>query len=144
MQVRATDRSGNVGAWSPGACSTRPLDDRALTVTAGSWSLRTGDSFYLHTVSSAQAAGARLVRRGAQVRTLALVATTCASCGSVAVKVVDTKIWTLDLHSETTKNRVVLLLPSMALRAGTVKVTSVTPGAVVRIDGLVVSRATAP
>ena len=83
---------------------------------------------------------ATLTLDGAQLDRLALLATTCPTCGKVGVYVNATLIGTVDLHAATAHNRQLIALPPFALRTGTVTLKVLTAGKLVRIDGLGVSR----
>jgi hypothetical protein len=137
--VRATDVAGNTGAWSPARCTAIALDDRALS--AGSqWKRLSGSAYYAQTVTTTTAKGATLARSGASVDRIGVVATTCGSCGQVALYVGSTRIGALDLGASGLHHRVVKLLPSLGLRSGTVSLKVLTSGKTVAIDGLVLSR----
>jgi hypothetical protein len=137
--VRAIDKAGNASAWSAARCTAIALDDRSMTRSSG-WHLSSGTAYYLRTLTSTTHLGAAMSRSGASVARVGVVVTTCASCGKVALYVGSKLIGTVDLHSSTTRHRVVKLLPKFSLRNGTVKVKVLTSGKSVAIDGLVVSR----
>ena len=84
FSVRARDRAGNTGAWSSDRCTSMPLDDRALSVSTG-WARGSSTSYLFNTYSKTVKTSAQLTRSGVQSRRLALVATTCATCGTVDV-----------------------------------------------------------
>ena len=46
VSTRARDRVGNTSAWSAERCTSRPMDDRSLTRSAG-WTSVSGSQFYL-------------------------------------------------------------------------------------------------
>ena len=137
--VRATDVAGNTGAWSAARCTAVALDDRSLSASSG-WRRGSGSSYYEQTITSATRSGAKLTRTHASVDRLGVVATTCPSCGKVAVYVGSGRIGTVDLHAAGTHHRVLTMLPAFALRSGTVSVQVVTSGKSVAIDGLLLSR----
>jgi hypothetical protein len=142
-QVRAIDRSGNVGAWSAAACVARALDDTALRIAKGKWQRIIGSSFFLHRATATRSTGARLVRRDAAVRTVAVVATRCPSCGSVRVVLHNGSgnrtLGTVDLTASSRRYHQLLVLPAIPLTKGTVRLTTV-GGGKVQIDGLLLSR----
>lgn len=135
-------------AWDPPAnqgtslprCTSSPLDDRGLTRSAG-WTRGTGSAYYRGTWTLGTRQGARLSRTGVTAKRLGLVATRCASCGTVGVYVGATKVGTVRLAAATTRHRQVVLLPAFAsARTGTVSLRILSSGKPVRIDGLVVVR----
>jgi hypothetical protein len=140
FQVRGVDKLGNVGAWSAVKCSAVPLDDRSLGASAG-WARGTSSAFYRGTATVTTKAGAYLSRPGAALSRLAIVATKCASCGSVRVYVNNVSIGVVSLYSARLQYRAVIALPAFAYRTGTVVVKVTSSGKLVQIDGLGTSRA---
>jgi len=137
FSVRARDRAGNLGAWSAERCTTMPLDDRALAASTG-WYRGTSSGYLSNTYSKTVRTSAQLTRSSVRGRHLAVVATTCASCGSVDVYHAGVKLGRVNLYSSTTRTRQVLWLPlETATRTGTVTVRSASTRPVV-IDGLAV------
>jgi hypothetical protein len=139
VEVQSVDRAGNTSTWTGQSCTARPLDDRALTAGTG-WNSGTGTSYYLHTYRSTSKYGATLTRTGAVFDRLAIVATRCATCGSVRIVVGGKTLATISLHAATTQRQWVYLLPKLTLRSATVKLVDATSGKPVQIDGLIVSR----
>jgi hypothetical protein len=143
LQVRAIDRSGNVSGWSSQQCVARPLDDRSVSAV-GAWTQGTAAKYYLNTITSTASAGARLDLRGAKVRRVGVVATTCRRCGQVEVFVgsrtnPENLVGTLSLRADSKRHRTILLLPPFALEKKAIHVVTAN-GKKVRFDGLVVSR----
>lgn len=138
LSVRAHDRVGNVSAWSPVRCVTRPLDDRSLVSGTG-WARGHGSAFYLSTVTSTTALSAVLVRTGARLDRVGVVATRCRTCGLVGVYVGRTLVGKLNLYMSSTRYRQVLLLPRFSYRSGSVVVRSLSTHKLVQVDGLVVT-----
>ena len=138
FSVRARDHAGNTGAWSTDRCTSMPLDDRALSASTG-WTRGSSTSYLYGTYSKTVKTGAQLARSGVQGRRLALVATTCSTCGTVDVYHAGVKLGRVSLYSVTTKTRQVLWLPLQTVtRTGTVTIRSVS-GKQVLIDGLAVT-----
>ena len=106
LSVRARDRAGNLAAWSPAVCTSAPLDDRAFSAASGWGPLADGQA-YGGTVRRAVRDRATL-SRVVLMRRLAVVATTCAACGTVSVYENGALVRTLDLRSARTRHRVVL------------------------------------
>jgi hypothetical protein len=72
---------------------------------------------------------------------LAILATTCATCGSVRVYWGSTLLKTISLHSSTTVNRKLLTVATFSrARSGTLTIKVYSSGRRVLIDGLVVRR----
>jgi hypothetical protein len=141
LEVRAWDRASNRGAWSAPVCTARPLDDRGLAAATSGWSRKTSSDDYLGTATTTTGYQRTLTRSGVQARTIGLVVATCARCGKVSVHIAGARVGVVDLHSSTTHRRRVVWLPSLpGLTSGTVTIRTVSSGANVTIDGLVVSR----
>lgn len=73
------------------------------------------------------------------MKQVGVVATTCATCGSVDVFVGATKIGRISLVSASTVARAIVTLPAGAARTGVVKLVSVTAGKSVAIDGVILN-----
>ena len=124
FSVRARDRAGNLGAWSAERCTSMPLDDRALSASSG-WTRGSSSSYLFGTYSKTVKSGAQLTRSSVRGRRIALVATTCATCGSVDVYHAGVKLGRVSLYSSTTKTRQVKWLPLQSVtRTGTLTVRS--------------------
>jgi hypothetical protein len=135
FSVRARDGNLNTSHYSTEKCTAAPLDDRNL-VADSHWSHSTG-AFYAGTLSTASHRGSLLTRSHVNARHLSVVATECPTCGQVGVYAGGTRLATLDLHSASTKNEVVLTVPlSSALHGATVTLKVLTNGKRVDIDGL--------
>ncbi len=139
FRIRATDNAINVGAFSAWRCTSLPLDDRALSRSAG-WSLGRSGAYFNSTYTGTSSASRTLAKARAQVKRVGLVATKCAKCGSVAVKVGSTTIGSVNLFSSRTKYKQLISLPVVSLRTGTVSVVTKSTGKPVYIDGLALSR----
>lgn len=138
FSVRARDRAGNTGAWSPERCAAMPLDDRALSASTG-WTRGSSTSYLFNTYSKTVKIGAQLTRSSVQARRLALVATTCSTCGTVDVYHAGVKLARVTLYSSTTRARQVLWLPLQTkTRTGTISIRSVSTKQVL-VDGLAVT-----
>jgi hypothetical protein len=135
--VRARDKVGNLGGWSTERCATSVLDDRALSVSTGV--VRGTSTAYTYgTYSRATATARAFVRTGIQARRLAVVVTTCATCGSIDVTHAGVYLGRISLTSTTTRVKQVRWLPLQSTtRTGTVTLRTVNTRLVL-IDGLVV------
>lgn len=138
FSVRAGDAAGNLSAWSPERCRVVPLDDRSLTASRG-WVRRTEAGAFLHTTARSSTPGATLRLTGASVTRVALVVTTCPTCGKVGVYVGSRLVSTISTYSATTRRQVVRLASRIALTRGTVTL-KVAQRRTVIVDGLIVTR----
>lgn len=137
-EVRGRDGAGNVGLYETQKCVVVPLDDRSMT-RAGSWTSPTASKYYAGTASRSTDSGATLKRTGAKYRRLALVASTCSTCGTVKVYLGSTLLKTVSLKSSTTKRRVVIPIDlSASIRSGTVTLKQASGGKPVIIEGLAI------
>jgi hypothetical protein len=137
-EVRAVDAAQNLSPWSAQRCVARPLDDAGLTATSG-WKRGKGSAYYLGTYTSTTTKGESLTKKVSLDR-IGLVVTECATCGSVGVYVGTKLIGKVNLFSKTTKNKVLVTLPTFKLRTGTVKIKVLSTGKKVLIDGVALSR----
>jgi hypothetical protein len=137
--VRASDPAGNVSAWTTPICTARPLDDRAVAVSAG-WTRGTGSRYWNATITRATTYAASAARTGAELDRVAIVATRGPGMGSVAVYVGTARIGTISLAAPATHYRSLISLPSFSYRAGTVRVKVISTGKPVQLDGLAISR----
>ena len=138
FRVRVRDSGGHVSPWSADHCAVVPLDDRSL---AGSgWSRVTGSAYYLHTASRASKLGTELSVKKAKVDRVALLVSTCPTCGKLAVLVNGKVIATVNTHSSRTRNQQLLVLPRLKLTTATISLRVTTAGKRVVVDGLGVSR----
>lgn len=139
-EVQTQDTVGYLSGWSTPRCAARALDDRSLHTSAG-WTRGKNRGDYLGTYTATRRQGATLSLGSVHLDRVALVATRCASCGTVGVYVGTKLIKKINLHHASTQRKVVIAMPSFALRSTTVKVKVLSSGKVVQIDGLAVSRA---
>jgi hypothetical protein len=140
FSVRARDRAGNQGPWSPARCTATPVDDRALHGTTG-WR-RLHDLSALHrSVTATTRVGARMSLVGVRGRRVSLVATTCPHCGSVSVRLGRAWLGRVSLRSSHVVHRRILPVRTLAhVRTGRVTIRVSTAGRPVILDGVVVSR----
>lgn len=135
--VRARDKAGNLGGWSTERCATSALDDRALSVSTGV--VRGASTAYTYgTYSRATTTARTFTRTGIQARRLAVVVTTCPTCGSIDVTHAGVYLGRISLTSTTTRvKQLRWLLLQSTTRTGTVSLRTLNTRPVV-IDGLVV------
>ena len=135
--ARAHDRAGNVSSWSATQCTAVPLDDAALAAV-GAWRRTTSTAAFRHTLSVSATAGAELRLANAYVRRLALVVRTCPTCGRVEVYRGGVLWRSVATRSARVHNRVVVMLPAIAVRTATIHVRPA-GGRPVYLDGVAVS-----
>jgi hypothetical protein len=138
FETRAHDVAGNRSAWSATRCVTRVLDDTALDVSGG-WTRRSVDGYYQHTVTTATAQGSAASLAGTQSRRLAIVATTCPTCGTVGIFIGGTTVATFDLRTSAVHRRAVLVVPGVAFRSGPLVVRVLSRSGRVELDGVGIS-----
>jgi hypothetical protein len=138
VSVRARNRAGQLSGWTGGRCLTRALDDRGLSRSSG-WAAKTGAGYAGRTYLATQTTGATVTRTAARVRRVGIVASTCRTCGKVAVLVNGKRIGTVSLARPFRRSQV-LMLPAFTRTNATVTLRVRSSGAPVRIDGLVLSR----
>lgn len=140
FRARAVDLAENIGAYAAARCTTVPVDDFALAASTGWVRTKSASGYLARTFTTTKTLGASLrTTRSLYVRQVGVVATRCATCGSVAVYVGATKVGTISLYSRTTVARALLVLPRFSVRrAGVVKLVATT-ARTVRIDGLAVT-----
>jgi hypothetical protein len=137
FSARARDGAGNTGAWSAERCTSVTLDDRTLTAT-GRWTRGTHSADAYGTFSRASSSGASLTHSSVQACRIALVVTTCPTCGAVEVYHAGTRLGRVSLSSSTTAHRQVRWLPQSVSRTGNLVVRTTSAKSSV-IDGVVVA-----
>ena len=138
FSARATN-DGVTGAWSSETCTAVPLDDRSLNASSA-WNEVTGGALYRGTGLRTTAQGAT-ASKAVEAKRIALVASTCSSCGSVKVYWKGELKKTISLKSSASKDKVVIpLLSFSGVRTGTLKLVVSSSGKRVQLDGLAVSR----
>lgn len=140
FQVRAHNRAGQVGPWSPMRCTSAPLDERAATTMSAGWVQWSTPLFYGGTGTRTIKKGAWWRLDGVQVGRLGVVATACPTCGKVAVWLNKTRVGVIDLSSPTTTYQKVFELPRFPVTSGYVMLVVASTGKQVQLDGLALSR----
>ncbi|MDQ2755838.1 MAG: hypothetical protein M3Y71_04650, partial [Actinomycetota bacterium] len=134
FSVRARDRAGNVGGYSPERCTSSVLDDRSLRSTG---TRGTGAGYLYGTWTTARGSAQQLVSATVVTRQIGLYVTGCPTCGSVDVYIGATRVGRLSTTSSTTVLRRVLWLPAFAARSGVLTLRPVTSAPVI-IDGVAI------
>lgn len=140
FSVRARDSLGALSGWTPEACTAVPLDDRSLT-RSGGWTAGSGASYYRSTMLRSSSYGAKLTRTGVVARRVALLATTCRTCGTVKVYWGATLLKTVSLYSATTVDRALIPVRTFTSpRSGALTIKVVSRGKKVIVDGTAIRR----
>jgi hypothetical protein len=138
FSARVRDTLGALSPWTAETCTSIPLDDRSLGRSSG-WTAGSSTSFYRATSLRSPVSGAKLVRTGVVARRIAIVVTTCPTCGSVAVYWGSTLLRTISLRSAVTVNRKVIPVATFpSIRSGTLTITVRSSGRAVIIDGVAI------
>lgn len=139
FSVRARDSMGYASSWSAETCLTAPLDDRALT-RSGTWYVGTNSAYYRGTYVRSSTSGTAASIPGVRAKRIALVATTCATCGTVKVYLGSTLLRTVSLVSDTTvTGKVIWVATFDTVKTGTLSIRVSSSGLRVVIDGLGIS-----
>ena len=138
FSARVRDTVANLSAWTGETCTAVALDDRSLS-RYGSWTAGTGSAYYRSTYLRSYTRYAKVVRTSVYARRIAIVATTCPTCGSISVYWGSTFLKTISLKSTTTVNKKLLVVTTFAsARAGTLTIKVYTSGKKVILDGVVI------
>jgi uncharacterized delta-60 repeat protein len=138
--ARARDAVGQLSGWSSQRCTAVPLTPSQLTRGAGVTSKAKAGT-YAGRVLSATTKGSVISRTGVKAKRVALVATTCPSCGKVKVYLGSRLLGSVSLRSPTTRTKVVLDVATLAgIRSGKVRIKVASTGKKVLVEGLGVSK----
>ena len=139
--VRRTDKVGN-SAVSAERCVGVPLDNTAFAPTkAAQWTKPASASYYLGSAAKATVKGATITRKAVKAKRIALVASTCATCGTVQV------LWNgkalgkpLSLVTRQAVHKKVFALPAFAaMQTGTLSIKVTSSGKAVVVDAIAVA-----
>jgi uncharacterized delta-60 repeat protein len=134
-RVRASDVAGNVGGFSPPSCSSIALDERAMKAT-GTWTKVSGSLYYLGTAMSSSVSGSAL-KTSAHFRHLAVVVTTCPTCGRIKVFLGAKLLGTMSLQTTATIHRqVIQVYASSSTISGVVRLVQNSAKKLVTIEGV--------
>ena len=140
--IRATNRAGQVGPWSPTRCTSRVVDDRAATLLSPGWRLMPSGPMYLRTGMAATKHGASWTMAGVTTDRVGVLATTCPTCGSINVYLGKKKVGTIDLTSPVLAYQQLFVLPRFAMTTDRLVLVVGSPdGKVVQLDGVAISKA---
>jgi hypothetical protein len=137
FEVRATDHAGNVSGWSPERCSVVPMGAQSLAYS-GSFTSQARSDVYGGVLVSTKTRGAFATRNNIHAKRIYLIATKCATCGTVQVRWNNVAIATVNLAFGATVHKQAFWVASFAsakIGTLTIVVTSAT-GKTVAIEGL--------
>jgi hypothetical protein len=141
VQVRAHDTANNTSPWTTPRCTAIPLDDRGLSAATSGWRRITSTAAYRGTLTRTSSTGAELRVSGAQAHRLALVVTTCATCGSIAIYLNHTLWHIVSTHASTTHYKLIMLPGTFSLRTTGITLKDVSgTSRHLLIDGLGIAR----
>jgi hypothetical protein len=133
FETRTTDIDGVQSSWSAPECTAVAIDDKLLP-HSGAWK-RLSSSAYFHGSELESVNTGSRVTTSIRASRIWIVATTCATCGDIGLKVGLTTMW-VSLHSSTTHRQVAIEVPWGANINGTVSLVQRRSGQPVRVDGL--------
>ena len=140
FNVQSVDRFGHKSAVTTDKCTALPLDDRGLTRSSG-WSLKTSSAYYNGTYLYTTTYGKYLTRTLVQAKSIAIIATTCSTCGSLKVYWNGKLIKTVSLKStKTVYKKVITVAAFKVATKGTLKIVVATSGKKIYFDGVRISR----
>jgi hypothetical protein len=138
LRLEVTDVAGNVRT-SPQRCVGVPLDSTSLKRTR-QWRVVKSARYYRGSLVKTATQGAMLKWGTVRTRRVALVASTCSTCGRVAVYLGKTRLGTVSLASRKTKSNVVLPVKTLKNpRAGRLLLRVVSKDKPVLVDGVAIS-----
>jgi hypothetical protein len=143
FSTRAIDGAGNASPFGTEGCTAVPVDNPTFK-HRGKWAKKTGFGYYLNTFSRTKQRGTALTLSGVQAKALSIIVTKCRSCGVIHVFFKGKRIKRINLRSKAAgrqKLRFVNLTTPASVQTGTVRVTVVSRGKLVIVEGLAVSAA---
>jgi hypothetical protein len=139
FSARATDASFFTGPWGHEACTAIPLNETDLA-TSGKWAEKHADGTYLGDYLLSTKRGATLTKTKVQAKSIALIATTCPTCGTVKVVWKGAVIAKLALTSAVSVKDVLLPVVGFnAAKTGDLRIVVASAGKPVKIEGVALS-----
>lgn len=140
-KVRARDRVGNVGEWTARSCGATLFDERGLP-RSKAWKAKRSSKAFLKTYVQTKRTRASIRLPATYAKQVALVATTCRTCGTVDLVVNGVIVEIIDLYSPRTRHGVVITHRTKAKsKPVRIKIVSSTFGiSTARIEGFGLSR----
>jgi uncharacterized protein YjbI with pentapeptide repeats len=143
FSMQGRDRAGNLGPWSPIRCVDTVYDDSGSGwYREGEWTFANGPYYFETSLSLSRNHGDDLLSdRVLVVKRLGILATTCATCGTVTFYVGKVKVGAISLAAKAYAAKRLILLPPLRTRLrGQVRVVVTSAnGRLVRVDGIAVS-----
>lgn len=136
---RARDLVGNTTDWVPGGCTSLVWDDSQLLQGAGRWSSNGASlrDYHAATWSLSTVRGSSLLGPSVRAKRVAVLVTTCATCGSLDVYVGSTLMGTVSTRTNRIHHRVMVQLPIRATAAvGRLRLVVRSSGLPVIVDGV--------
>ena len=139
FSVKAKDLNNNESAFSPTRCTAVPLNNTNLA-HKGKWVKKKGTGYFANTFSETKAKGASLKTKTVRAKRIALVATKCKGCGTVAVMLGKKVLKKVSLASTKTRKLQIITIANLSsLKSGVITIKVLT-GKPVRIEGLGISK----
>ena len=140
FRARATDHAKNTSAWGAESCVTFPADARTLT-KSGRWRTLADNSSPSGYAMRSTTQGSALVSARVYARRIAVLADTCAMCGSITISLGGQAVGTYSLRSAAPAHGVVIATPQFsALRAGKLEIAVSGAHGPVEIQGVLLQR----
>jgi alpha-tubulin suppressor-like RCC1 family protein len=137
FRARAQDKAGHVSGWSSPRCSVFPLRAGQLSYSKG-WTGQLTSAVFGGVDYYTKTFGATVTRTGVRAQRLYLVATECASCGTIQVLWNGKVVRAISLYRPTTMRKQLVALATFSrTQAGTLTVRDISgPTKVVIVEGL--------
>jgi GH25 family lysozyme M1 (1,4-beta-N-acetylmuramidase) len=140
FRALATDHAGNTSAWSAQTCVTFPADPRTFK-QSGRWRTLADSSSPSGYTERSATRGSALSARRVYTRRIAVLADTCATCGSVTISLGGQVVGTYSLHSAAPAHGVVIATPQFStLRSGKLEIAVAGAHSPVEIQGVYLQR----
>jgi hypothetical protein len=142
VQVRAHNRAGQTGAWSPARCVGNVVDMRSPGITSRGWHITNVTNTYTGVLFSTNTKGSWWQLQNVGLDRIGLVATVCLQCGAVRVLVNNVQVGVINLSAPTARVGMLVSLPPFAYRTGTLKLVVISPNNhPVQFSGVAISSA---
>jgi len=139
FSARATDASFNTGPWGGEVCTAIPMNETAL-VTSGRWAEKKASGTYLGDYLLSSKKSAALTKTNVQAKSIALIATTCPTCGTVKILWKGRVIAKIALTSAVAIKDVLISVAGFnTAETGDLKIAVASAGKPVKIEGVALS-----
>jgi lysozyme len=140
FRARATDHAENTSGWGDESCVTFPADARTFTAS-GHWRTLPDSSSPGGYAMRSTTRGSALSAARVYTRRVAILANTCAACGSVTVSLGGQVVGTYSLRSAAPAHGVVIATPQFStLRSGKLEIAVTGAHSPVEIQGVYLQR----